>query len=354
MDAQGEAEQWHDAPFEENHGDADRNAEQEGPGDSGEYREEETGSGPPEQEWSNSGDNDEKAGPSIEPGAESEAGEREANADTIGRFESPGQVDGHCITFVSPDSYEAGQYLRLRYAIEANREEDRGVVVGIFSPAAGDGKSLTAMNLSGALGQRKGNRVLFVDADLRRKSDMVRNMVAVSGSPAPGLSELLMDPDQYDIANVARQIGETNVWMVLTGELPVIPYEAFSSPQFDRFIQQARDRFDYVIIDAPPVLPVPDCKVIVRSVDGIVMVISANRTPRPMLAQALDNLGPEKLFGLVLNRSDQLPYRYYRYYGKYGYASRARTPNVATIAESSIGTNAEPGNDSIPDYPIQQ
>jgi len=256
---------------------------------------------------------------------------------TLGRFGSTRQVDGHCVSLTAPDSYEAGQYLRLRYAVEAKRPAGRGMVVGVCSPAAGDGKSLTALNLAGALSQRRGSRVLLVDTDLRRRSEVIRNLVPISGALAPGLSELLLGARQNYVGDVVRRIEHTNICVVLTGSLPIAPYEAFTSERFSLFMERVRNDFDYVVIDAPPVVAVPDCKLLAKCMDSLVMVVSANQTPRILLAQALEILGPEKILGLVFNKSDQLPPRYYRYYGKYGYSARARVEDIGRIV-------ALPGN----------
>ncbi len=263
---------------------------------------------------------------------------------SLGRFRSTREVDGHCVTLASPDSYEAGHYLRLRYAVEANRPTEKcGMVVGVCSPAAGDGKSLTALNLAGALAQRRGSRILLVDADLRRRSEVLRHLVPVPGALSPGLSELLLTR-QHDVQDVARKLEHTNIWAVLTGSFPIAPYEAFSSERFGLFIERARSTFDYVVLDAPPVVAVPDCKVLAQWVDGLVMVVAANQTPRLLLAQALETLGPEKIIGLLFNKIDQLPPRYHRYYGKYGYAARAKVEDIGHIANQS--TNSRIGSDN--------
>lgn len=272
---------------------------------------------------------------------------------SLGRFGSTRHIDGHCVSFTAPDSYEAGQYLRLRYAVEANRPAGRGMVVGVCSPAAGDGKSLTAMNLAGALAQRKGSRVLLVDADLRRRSEVIRNLVAISGALAPGLSELLLGARQHDVGDVARRMEHTNVWIVLTGSLPIVPYEAFSSERFLQFTERACSCFDYVVIDSPPVVAVPDCKVLSKFMDGLIMVVAANQTPRILLEQALETLGPEKLLGLVFNKSDQVPPRYYRYYGKYGYAARAKPEDIGQIATLSSSARDAAEKDSGGDFTVR-
>lgn len=73
-----------------------------------------------------------------------------------------------------------------------------------------------------------------------------------------------------------------------------------------------------MILDAPPLLPVPDNSALSRWVDGFLLVVTANRTPRGVLAESMRTLGEEKTLGIVLNRCEPLAKRYYRYYGKYG------------------------------------
>jgi len=257
--------------------------------------------------------------------AELEREQREAGA--FLRHRHGARIDGHCVTLTDPHSYEAGQYLRLRYCVESIRSPGRGVVVGICSPAAGDGKSFTAVNLAGALAQGQTNRVLIIDTDIRRRSETLRRLLPANGGSARGLSDLLLR-GRPNAEEAARRIDHSNLWLLPTGSRSIAPYEAFQSSRFAELLDSARAQFDYVVLDAPPVVAVPDCKLLAERVDGFVMVVSAGITPRVMLAQALEILGPKRLLGLVLNRCDQLPRRYYRYYGHYGYSmpTRRRDP----------------------------
>jgi Mrp family chromosome partitioning ATPase len=78
-----------------------------------------------------------------------------------------------------------------------------------------------------------------------------------------------------------------------------------------------RKHYDYVIIDTPPLLPFADCRLIEQWIDGLLMVVAAHKTPRKLLAEALDIVDPAKLVGLVLNKDDYQIARYdyaYRYY----------------------------------------
>jgi len=180
------------------------------------------------------------------------------------------------------------------------------------------------------LAQKKGTRVLLLDADIRRRSEVLRSLIPLDGALAPGLVELLMR-DRRNAEEAARRIEQTNIWVLPTGSFPTSPYDAFASERFAGLLDGARSQFDYVVMDAPPVVAVPDCKVLADCVDGFVMVVAADRTPRIMLTQALDIMGPDKLVGLVMNRCDQLPRRYYRYYGRYGYGNRKKVRSAGHV-----------------------
>lgn len=254
--------------------------------------------------------------------------ERVSGAGEIQAPDPASGVDPRCVSLTAPMSYEAAQYLRLRAALSPLSPDNGGAAIGIYSAAAGDGKSLTAINLAGALAQDGDARVLLIDADLRRRSESLGRYLALANSASVGLGDLLVHPRlRIEEAVVARR-GPRNFDLLLVGTVSVAPYEAIVSRRFGDVLMRARSSYTHVIVDAPPIIPVPDCKGLSRWLDGFVMVVAANRTPRPVLAEALRILDPEKLLGLVLNESDQLPHRYHAYYGAYGYATRSDRTRV--------------------------
>ncbi len=227
---------------------------------------------------------------------------------------TPKRMDRHLVSLVDPDSYEAEQYRKLRSLLEEKRVAGRGLVVGVCSPAAGDGKSLTAINLAATLAQAPDARVLLVDADLRRESASLKASLRLGRQEGPGLSDLILDSG-LTLQDVARPLTGSNLSVLLTGLRTSGPYELLRSKRFSALVAEAARLYDYVILDAPPVVPVSDCRVISRCVDGFLMVVAAHRTPRGMLEEALDLMGPDRLLGLVFNGSDLMPRRYYGYYG---------------------------------------
>ncbi|HSN18157.1 MAG TPA: CpsD/CapB family tyrosine-protein kinase [Gammaproteobacteria bacterium] len=249
------------------------------------------------------------------------------------------QVDKHLVSLTEPDSYEAEQYRKLRYMLEEKRKGDRGLVVAVCSPAAGDGKSLTALNLAAALAQAREAKVLLVDVDLRRESAAFKEHLRL-GNPAPnGLTDAVMS-STLSLQDVARPMSNSNLSIVFAGTTVNAPYELLRSSRFGMLLEEASRTYQFVVLDAPPVVPVSDCRVIRRFVDNFLMVVSAHRTPKPMLEEALDLIGPEKLLGMVFNRGDLMPRSYYGYY-RYGMPMRESKP---LRREPRLQPQGTPGN----------
>jgi Mrp family chromosome partitioning ATPase len=82
-------------------------------------------------------------------------------------------------------------------------------------------------------------------------------------------------------------------------------------------IRDARQQYDYVVLDTPPVLPAPDSRLLAESIDGYLIVVGADKTPRKLLEETLALLGPAKILGLVFNRESYKHTRYGRYYYAY-------------------------------------
>ena len=101
--------------------------------------------------------------------------------------------------------------------------------------------------------------------------------------------------------------------MLPAGRSPASPYETLHSSRLDELLEEARRQNDYVVVDTPPVAPVPDCRLIARVVDALLVVVAAHRTRRELLEDALSALDPTKVLGLVFNRDDRFRRGYYGY-----------------------------------------
>jgi capsular exopolysaccharide synthesis family protein len=221
-------------------------------------------------------------------------------------------VDDHLISLIAPSAFEAEQYRALRHTVEQLHKTRDFRIVAVSSPGVGDGKSITAINLAGALAQAPDARVLLVDADLRRPS--VASLLALGGADGPGLVNAILDPS-LTLEQVARPRPPFNLSVIPAGQAPPSPYEMLKSPRLGELLEEARRRYDYVVVDAPPFSPVQDCRVIAHWVDGFLLVVSAHHTPRRLVEEALNVVERDKMLGFVFNGDDQPPSSFYGYYG---------------------------------------
>ena len=107
------------------------------------------------------------------------------------------------------------------------------------------------------------------------------------------------------LEHALRGRGDT-VTVLPAGTRPSAPYEVLESPRLGELLESCRQRFDYVILDTPPITTVPDCRVIGKWVDGFLVVVAADRTPRKLVEEALELMEPAKVVGLVFNREARL------------------------------------------------
>jgi capsular exopolysaccharide synthesis family protein len=228
------------------------------------------------------------------------------------------KVDTRCVGLVEPESYESGRYKTLRATLPVYEAGGKGKVIAITSPSAGDGKTLTSINIAGTYANNPDLRVLLIDIDLRRKHESLARYLGFPKSAKAGLSYVLKKPDAkgYPAFYLDKR---PNLAVLPRGkQRQKDPYELLESARFGKLIEAARSYYHYVILDSPPILPVPDNSAISNWVDGFVMVVTANRTPREAVSEAMRTIPESKMLGLIMNECEPLTKRYHRYYGKYG------------------------------------
>lgn len=244
---------------------------------------------------------------------------RARSAPENGPAEGMNALDPRLVSLSAPASFEAEQYRALRARLESRREGKALQVVAVTSSTVGDGKTTTAINLAGALAQSREARVLLLDADLRRPS--VESQLGWSGRGGPGLADAILDTDRALLSAVSHH-PPMNLSVMTAGRRPAAPYEALKSARLGALFEEMRRHYDYIVVDTPPLIPVPDCRLIARWVDGFLMVVAAHRTPRKLLEEGLSLLDPARVIGLVFNGDDRPFSRYYGRYHAYGHPSR--------------------------------
>jgi succinoglycan biosynthesis transport protein ExoP len=224
---------------------------------------------------------------------------------------SPGGGDPIMTGSVPAGFSEALRVLRTNLLFARADPHMRSVM--ITSTGVGEGKSVVAGNLAIAIAQT-GQRVLFIDADLRRP----RAHTLFQESQEPGLSNLLVGT-----ATSEEAIRTTNVeGLVLlpAGHIPPNPAELLGSTRFRSLLESAGQQFDWVIIDSPPIMPVTDAAVVGHMVSGVLFVVHSEKTSRHAAAQAVGQLqrANARIIGGVLNRVDlqRNPYYYSAYYSR--------------------------------------
>src|SRR5258705_575817 len=164
-------------------------------------------------------------------------------------------IDRPLVAAPSPGSFAAEQSQGGRLTIERLRRGRTLQVIGVTSPAAGDGKTLTAINLAGALARgAEEARVLLIDADLRRPA--VARQLAIDVG-APGLTEVISNP-QTTLDSVTQRLKPFNLSILPAGTRNGAVHQILRSSRLDAVLAEARSRYDFVVVDTPPLLPVFD------------------------------------------------------------------------------------------------
>lgn len=205
----------------------------------------------------------------------------------------------------------AEQYRMLATRMIQRAEPGKPVSLVVTSPVGSEGKTTTAVNMALALSRLVDGEVLLVDADMGRPA--AHRLLRVPRRP--GLADLLANPQDDPEAYIDRHHG---LALLQAGHLPPEERAALSSPHGQRIFQRLRQRFRYVVVDAPPILAVAEGLVLQRLVDSSLLVVRAKKTPRDVVRQAMRSLDRSRLAGVILNDAEPAaaylePYRYADY-----------------------------------------
>lgn len=242
---------------------------------------------------------------------------REVSVQPIADQAGPHEVSGGMVRFSSrwQERLATGghnnpglteQFRRLAATLHHAHQNNGLKDVMLTSASPGDGKTLTAVNLALVLAESYRYRVLLIDADLRRPS--IPNVVDLSDGC--GLSDALTAATEQKLALVQ-----------ITSRLTLLPagrplsnsIEALTSPRMRQILDEAGQRFDWVILDAPPVGAATDARLLSQMVGGTLFVIHAGQSQCPDVQKAINAIGREQILGVVLNgvRDQQATDYYY-------------------------------------------
>lgn len=207
-------------------------------------------------------------------------------------------------------SKEAYKILRTNIEFSGNNIK----VIALTSCTPGEGKSNTSFELAQSFAEN-GKRVLLIDADLRKS---VMKQRYRRGKVRYGLSNYLVG--RANFSDALCNTNMKNLDMIFSGPVPPNPSELLNNERFDSLIKEAKNQYDLVIIDTPPLGSVIDAAVISKQCDGTIMVIESGAISRRFAKKVKDQLEMTdcKILGVVLNKIQINTKSYYgKYYGKY-------------------------------------
>ena len=214
------------------------------------------------------------------------------------------------IRSIDPYYYELVKGLRAKVEYKMDTLNLR--VLAVSSAVAGEGKTLTAIQLAANMAATGRKKVLLVDMDLR-KPNIARELGIASDS---GLSEFLSESVPKE--KILRNSVVPGLSVIIGGKTISSPTDMLAGEKFRSLLRELREQFDLVILDTPPILPVPDAVTISEQVDAFILLFRFSHTPHQLFRQAIDELGERKIVGVVLNGEEKKTDKYYhKYYGKY-------------------------------------
>lgn len=209
-----------------------------------------------------------------------------------------------------PKSIPAESYRTLRTNIQYSSFDKEIKRILVTSAEPGEGKSTTAANLAVAFSQDE-KKVLLIDCDLRKPS--VHKQFRISNNI--GLSDVVMDNSK-----LKKAINKHNEYLDIlpSGKIPPNPSELLGSKAMENLLNELQKEYDIIILDTPPVQAVTDSQILSTKVDGVILVVRAERTKKDSVKFAKESLQKVKanIIGVVLNGGERTRDKYYYYYAE--------------------------------------
>ncbi|MBN1327731.1 MAG: polysaccharide biosynthesis tyrosine autokinase [Candidatus Cloacimonetes bacterium] len=230
------------------------------------------------------------------------------------------QIEARLITNYAPKSSASEAFRILRTNIISKKIPDKPLSVVITSAGPKEGKTTIHSNMAIALAQT-GAKTILVDLDLRRP--MVHNLF--SFKKENGISDYLTDP-QAKLDTFVKSTDIPNLKIITSGYIPPNPSELLGSPRMDEALAELKSKYDYILLDSPPVIAVTDTMVLARKTDMLTLVVRIRRADKMVIKRAkelLENIDIT-ISGAIINgiypqkyySSYEYNYYYYYYYGK--------------------------------------
>jgi capsular exopolysaccharide synthesis family protein len=209
-----------------------------------------------------------------------------------------------------------GEQLRLLRSKLDLMQRQRGIrTLLVTSAIPKEGKTFTASGLAGVFAQQPGKRILLIDADMRKPASG-KSMGLNGSSGLVGLSQVLSREVKFHDALL--RATSIDFYFLPSGPPPANPSELLGFTNLEQMLKTAAEDFDWVVLDSPPVLTLSDATLIAPLVNAVLLVVHADSTPVKLAIKAVEQIGRERICGIVMNRQHQVHSSkyYYRYYNR--------------------------------------
>jgi capsular exopolysaccharide synthesis family protein len=252
---------------------------------------------------------------------------------------------------LDPMSDVAESYRTVRTAVYFGVPAGRAKTLLITSPAPGEGKTTLTSNLAIAMAQA-GNRILLLDADFRKPTQHK----IFSADKSVGLSSVLAEEVALDQA--IHPTGVPGLDLLPCGPIPANPSEILNSQMFADLLQELSRRYDHVLLDSPPVVPVTDARILAASADATVIALRAEQSTRKTALYARDVLRSvgANILGVVVNDVPRRRGVYGYYYAQdyiYQYGYGRRSVGATSTSSAGNGSKARGNGASSPAAPSE-
>lgn len=251
----------------------------------------------------------------------------------------PDRPNHPLVSFGEGRSSSAEAFRQLRTNLQFLDVDNPPRMLVVSSAIPGEGKTTTAINLAFVLAEA-GHRVVLVEADMRRPR-VSRYLQLVEGV---GLTNILSGTAALD--DVIQATSNADVHVLAAGPHPPNPSELLGSSHMQRLLIELRERFDYIVLDAPPLLPVTDGAVLTNLADGVLLVARYGHTKQEQLTRAVENLRAidARVLGTILNMvpSKSADYEYAYYYDEQPVSAPLARGNAQQPSDNASFENAAP------------
>jgi receptor protein-tyrosine kinase len=216
--------------------------------------------------------------------------------------------ESRVVTLTESNGLGAEKFRLLRARLRNLRERRQLQKLVISSAVPNEGKTMVAMNLAVSLAKHTSEKILLLEGDLRKP--MLGEHLGIKALPGIGEWALAEEP----ISKFIYRFNDLQLWILPAGSAPENPVNILQSPRFLDLFKQISTGFDWIIIDAPPLLPMADVSFWSRQADGMLLVVREGTSPKTVLQKGLETLDNPKLIGVVLNEAHQVESSYYSHY----------------------------------------